>query len=559
MSRRCVNQPDNFCYICGEFTPKKSQATLTAVVKKAYHLYFQCKVGDQDKMWAPHICCESCSRSLRAWLNGSRKAMPFAIPMVWREPRDHVSDCYFCLSNISGFSSKTKKQIIYINVPSAMRPVPHSDDLPVPTAPSSYSVGDDDDSDKNVTTAETNIDDDFVGPDSSEPHLINQAELNDLVRDLSLSKSPAELLASRLQQWNLLSEGTKVSAFRSRSQDLLPYFTAEGSLCYCSDVDGLMQELGIEHRSEEWRLFVDSSQVSLKAVLLHNGNLYPSIPLGHAVHMKETYENMQFLLTCIKYHNYGWCICDDFKVIGLLLGMQPGYTKHCCFLCEWNSRARKSHCEVKDWPARQQLVPGQKSVSHQSLVDPTKILLPPLHIKLGLMKNFVKGLDREGDGFKYLRTKFPRISEAKVKEGIFLGPQIREVMNDKDFENHLNAIQLAAWNAFKAVTTNFLGNQRSPDYAELVKRLIETYKVMVCNMSLKIHFLHSHLDFFPPNLGDVSDEHGERFHQDISTMETRYQGKWNPSMLADYCWTLKRDVPAASYKRKSHAKQFRRT
>mgnify|MGYP003623502640 CR=1 FL=1 len=70
-------------------------------------------------------------------------------------------------------------------------------------------------------------------------------------------------------------------------------------------------------------------------------------------------------------------------------------------------------------------------------------------------------------------------------------------------------------------------------------------------MSLKVHFLHSHLDFFPENLGDVSDEHGEHFHQEISAMEKRYQGKWNPNMLADYCWTIKRDAPQAKYKRKS--------
>jgi hypothetical protein len=59
-------------------------------------------------------------------------------------------------------------------------------------------------------------------------------------------------------------------------------------------------------------------------------------------------------------------------------------------------------------------------------------------------------------------------------------------------------------------------------------------------MSQKMHFLDSHLDFSPQNLENVSDEHGELFHQDISTMETRYQGKWNPSMLAHYCWSLKR-------------------
>jgi len=71
-------------------------------------------------------------------------------------------------------------------------------------------------------------------------------------------------------------------------------------------------------------------------------------------------------------------------------------------------------------------------------------------------------------------------------------------------------------------------------------------------MSLKIHFLESHLDFFPENLGEVSDEHGERFNQDIMAIEKRYQGKGTSSMLADYCWTLKVDVPDTKYRRKSY-------
>jgi len=67
-------------------------------------------------------------------------------------------------------------------------------------------------------------------------------------------------------------------------------------------------------------------------------------------------------------------------------------------------------------------------------------------------------------------------------------------------------------------------------------------------MSLKIHFLESHSDFFPENLGEVSDEHGARLHQDFLAMEKQYQGKWTSSMLADYCWTLKRDVSEANYR-----------
>ena len=85
----------------------------------------------------------------------------------------------------------------------------------------------------------------------------------------------------------------------------------------------------------------------------------------------------------------------------------------------------------------------------------------------------------------------------------------------------------------------------------MISKLIQDYRALGCNMYLKMHFLDSHFDFFPQNLGNVSDEHGERFHQDISTMETSYQRKWNPSMLVDYCWTLRRDVFQAEYTRKS--------
>ena len=70
-------------------------------------------------------------------------------------------------------------------------------------------------------------------------------------------------------------------------------------------------------------------------------------------------------------------------------------------------------------------------------------------------------------------------------------------------------------------------------------------------MSIKLHFSHSHLARFPKNLSDVSDEQGERFHQDISDMGVRYQERWDAFMLADYCWSIKRDDAEASHSRKS--------
>ena len=78
---------------------------------------------------------------------------------------------------------------------------------------------------------------------------------------------------------------------------------------------------------------------------------------------------------------------------------------------------------------------------------------------------------------------------------------------------------------FEKVSNGFLGNFKAANFRDLVQDLLDSYKRLECNMSLKMHFLFSHLDLFPLNYGDVSDEHGECFHQDIWVMEHRYKGK----------------------------------
>jgi len=91
------------------------------------------------------------------------------------------------------------------------------------------------------------------------------------------------------------------------------------------------------------------------------------------------------------------------------------------------------------------------------------------------------------------------------------------------------------------VSINFLENVRAGNYKELVEDMLMQYQKLGCSMSLKSHFLESHLDFFSDNCGMVSDEHSECFCKYIATMEQRYNGKWSTSMLADYyCWTLQR-------------------
>ena len=128
-------------------------------------------------------------------------------------------------------------------------------------------------------------------------------------------------------------------------------------------------------------------KVSLKALLLNNETEKPTIPLVHSTALRETQETMELILHLMKYFAYNGNFCGNLKVIGLLLGMQMGYTKHHCFLCHWDNRGAR--------------------------------------------------------------------------------------------------------------------------------------------MSLKIDFLHSHLDVFSSNMGEISDEHGERFHQEIKEMEKPVSRKNN--------------------------------
>jgi len=100
-------------------------------------------------------------------------------------------------------------------------------------------------------------------------------------------------------------------------------------------------------------------------------------------------------------------------------------------------------------------VPGEKNVVSPPLVLPEKIYLPPLHIKLGLMKNFVKGMD-------------------------------------------MNETERNAWLSFKRICKDFLGNHKAANYQDAVQDLLTSYRAMGCNMSLKIHFLESHFNFFFP-------------------------------------------------------------
>ena len=153
-----------------------------------------------------------------------------------------------------------------------------------------------------------------------------------------------------------------------------------------------MKAVGQKHIASEWRLFMDSNRTSLKGILLHNGNEFPSMPVAYNSQLKECYEVMKMLLLKINYHAHCWLIWSDFKVIPIMLGLQIGYTKYCCFSFYWDSRARNKHYTFKVWSERDSFETGQRNVAEDPLVDTKKVFLPPLNIKLRSVKDFVKAI-----------------------------------------------------------------------------------------------------------------------------------------------------------------------
>ena len=132
---------------------------------------------------------------------------------------------------------------------------------------------------------------------------------------------------------------------------------------------------------------------------------------------------------------------------------------------------------------------GMPNVIHNPIVSRDKIIFPPLHIKLGLMKQFVKALSVDGESFQHLICTFPGFSFEKIKAGVFNGPQIRTLVRDQGFTQTMNDKEKAAWLSFVDNTKNFLGNKIAQNYENLVSNTFSAFHHLSCKTSIKVHFL----------------------------------------------------------------------
>ena len=102
--------------------------------------------------------------------------------------------------------------------------------------------------------------------------------------------------------------------------------------------------------------------------------------------------------------------------------------------------------------------------------------LPPLPIKLGIMKQSVKSFPKHGDTFKYLRSKFSQLPEAKLKECILVCPDIQKLMTGVVFEKKMENIERAAWTSFKEIVRKFFGNHKDLNFKHIVGAMLKNFK-----------------------------------------------------------------------------------
>ena len=227
--RQCKTDPNKIlCYICEELTFAKEKRRIISHIKKMYKAYFNCYLRDQDKSWAPNVCCLTRVKTISAWYAGKNVHMKFVVLiMIWREQKDHSNDWYFCQDHFTdSTTAKKKKHIVYPNFQSAKRPVEHSENLPVPKPPYQEM--------QSSSSADEHSSGEYVEPNDpdseNKPIPFSQETLNDLCRDFYLTKEKSKFLGSRLQERNLLEKGVKMPLYRKRIEDLLALFTVNNSL-----------------------------------------------------------------------------------------------------------------------------------------------------------------------------------------------------------------------------------------------------------------------------------------------------------------------------------------
>ncbi|KAG8230714.1 hypothetical protein J437_LFUL010815 [Ladona fulva] len=140
-------------------------------------------------------------------------------------------------------TGKNTFPITYPDLSLSIAPVPHYHEFSMSTPLERRQLSLEDSRKSESKDDVADPDENFRGAEKRNPYYPNRKYL-DLIRDIGLTESNAELLTSRLNQWNLLDEIAKVNVHRKRHHNCSSIFTRQEGLCFCHNVAGLLKAIG---------------------------------------------------------------------------------------------------------------------------------------------------------------------------------------------------------------------------------------------------------------------------------------------------------------------------
>lgn len=595
----CFKVLSRLCNVCGQFQTKDNLRAPTEDFKDNYKRLFDREVN-ADGVCSPDKVCGTCRLNVcKNPQFAFRSPMIWDQHNSINELNHNTNNCYCCkLPAIKGLQSKKLKEVMYpYHVSTISPPVPlpkfqtvkvkeenMSEDegsspmialstkLPLESSQqvseltSEFSKVMSSESMKSAIDNSPDFKVSTKTPQSSlDPIKMNHKDFGDMCINMDLSISKIKTCFQTLNKLHQLDSSVKLDVFINGHKKYAQFFQTATFVdkfnnvkeyTYCTNSDGLLAAMNLPRGTKSWRVWMDNARItqqnckqnSFKVALLHVGNKHPPVTLLYSNDIGETYEETAEVLRVINYNKYQWPICVDLKLAALMVGRSGGRPTYPCHLCKWNSLRpklsdfyNKSEKNVsKIMRTSYSKYTGTKGTSKENfnidndaLVSPDKILMPPLHIRLGMWQVLFQRLSDKP--LKYIQKKFPK----KKRSDIFNGPEILKLCRDPEFFRSLTGEnEIRAFNAFNDVSTYVLSSKVHSNLTnqELVDKLFDAYKQLGCTLTYKMHLLRSHLELFPPNIDDWSDQHGERFHQQLKTLEKRFVAQPHSSLLQRWCF-----------------------
>lgn len=460
----CYSNRHKFCYVCACYIKSSSQITpfkTDTNINNYKIVYNKKQLKSLDYNFVASSICSNCRLNLSKIANSiQKKDKPSRLraknPAKWKKPLDphnstSLSNCYICQ-----YAHK-------INTDLQLKRWPENIDLDLDdfsvvfnkdqdidlgdydniTEYTQIQFNDDEDNllDPDYESEEEQLDNKSAGPSNIDnDNLLTQQNVSDIIKKLNLDKERGELLASILKRLKITTNDFRITFYRNRTKELKNFFKTPIGLpntVYLDDLSGYLEYCNTEFNSNKWRLFFDSNTTSFKCCLIYNrenidDEKKPIIPLIYSKDLDEYYEDLKTALELIHYNDVLKCyICCDFKILNILVGLKSGNCKYQCLFCTWDSRNfinqyKRGPDELRDYQL------NKFSIINKSLVPIDKILLPSLHIKLGVFSKFVQLLapkyktvkkekvkisDGNQRAFDFLIKLFPRKTESKIIAG----------------------------------------------------------------------------------------------------------------------------------------------